>query len=253
MDKALTIQQKMRSEMLDKSIFDQASEYAHKYLDQATDRNVYPTEEALIGLKQFDEDMPQESTEASDILHHLNQYGAPNTVSQIGGRYFGFVNGGVVPAGLAAKNLSIFWDQNTAMQVISPISSKLESVVEKWLRQLFDLPSQTCAGYVSGTSSATFCGLAAARYRLLKGMDWDINAKGLFNAPGLRIVTSTHAHSTVIKAISLLGFGTDNIEWVECDDQGRIKPELMPALDSSTIVILQAGNVNNGSFDDFET
>jgi glutamate/tyrosine decarboxylase-like PLP-dependent enzyme len=49
-----------------------------------------------------------------------------------------------------------------------------------------------------------------------------------------------------------LGFGKDNIEWVEVDDQGRIIPELIPELDENTIVILQAGNVNTGSFDDFD-
>ena len=35
------------------------------------------------------------------------------------------------------------------------------------------------------------------------------------------------------------------------DDQGRIIPELIPELDERTILILQAGNVNSGSFEDF--
>ena len=54
------------------------------------------------------------------------------------------------------------------------------------------------------------------------------------------------------KAVALLGFGLDNIEWVEGDDQGRILPEQLPDLDGSCIVLLQAGNVNSGSFDPFE-
>ena len=53
----------------------------------------------------------------------------------------------------------------------------------------------------------------------------------------------------MVKAIALLGFGLDNIEWVEGDDQGRIDPTAMPTLDDSCIVILQAGNVNTGAFD----
>jgi len=138
------------------------------------------------------------------------------------------------------------------MQVISPVAAKLESVVEKWLKELFGLPDSTVAGFVSGTSSANFCGLAAARYRLLKRMGWDINEQGLFDAPKIRIVTGKQAHSTVMKAIGLLGFGKNNVEWVEVDDQGRIRPELMPALDDRTLVILQAGNVNSGAFDAFD-
>ena len=238
--------------MQDKSIFDQVQAYAYQYLDNAFERNIYPTAKAINNLHHFEEEMPAESTEAAAVLRLLNQYGTPATVSQIGGRYFGFVNGSAVPAGLAAKNLATFWDQNTALQVISPISSKLESVVEKWLQQLFHLPDRTVAGFVSGTSTANLCSLAAARYRLLKRMGWDINEQGLFGAPNIRIVASKHAHSSVLKAISLIGFGRNNLEWVEADDQGRIIANSIPELDDRTLLILQAGNVNSGSFDPFD-
>lgn len=246
------IQESMFREMREKSIFEQAQTYAFQYLEQVFERNVYPTEAALSNLQFFEEPMPKEPAEAAGVIALLNQYGAPATTAMLGGRYFGFVNGSSVPAGLAAKNLATYWDQNTAMQVISPVAAKLEHVVEKWLKELFGLPDSTVAGFVSGTSSANFCGLAAARYRLLKRMGWDINEQGLFDAPKIRIVTGKQAHSTVMKAIGLLGFGKNNVEWVEVDDQGRIRPELMPALDDRTLVILQAGNVNSGAFDAFD-
>lgn len=247
-----SIQEAMFLEMREKSIFEQAQKYAFQYLDRVFDRNVFPTEAALSDLKFFEETMPAEPAEAAGVIALLNQYGAPATTTILGGRYFGFVNGSAVPAGLAAKNLATYWDQNTAMQVISPISAKLESVVENWLKELFGLPGRTVAGFVSGTSSANFCGLAAARYRLLKRMGWDINEQGLFGAPKIRVVAGNHAHSTILKAIGLLGFGKNNIEWVEVDDQGRIRPELLPVLDDKTLLILQAGNVNSGAFDAFD-
>ena len=59
-------------------------------------------------------------------------------------------------------------------------------------------------------------------------------------------------HGTVVKAIALLNFGTDNIEWVETDTQGRIMPHEIPELDKCTILILQAGNVSPGAFDPFD-
>lgn len=252
MSEATNIQEKMFREMQDKRLFTQVQDYGFNYLNQAFDRNVYPTEAALAALGHFDEKLPTDPSNATDVINTLQKYGAPATVSQIGGRYFGFVCGSVVPAGLAAKSLATYWDQNTAMQVLSPLSSKLETVVESWLKQLFGLPDRTVAGFVSGTSTANFCGLAAARYRILQRMGWDINEKGLFGAPKIRIVTGKQAHSTVLKAIGLLGFGKSNIEWVEVDDQGRIIPELIPELDDRTILILQAGNVNSGAFDAFE-
>lgn len=246
------IRERMFREMIDKSIFSQVKDYAFEYADNSLVRNVFPTPEAIEGLKSFDEELPVHPNQAYEVLKQLHQYGSPATVMETGGRYFGFVIGGTIPAALAAKWLSDFWDQNAGLYMTSPIASKLEAVAEKWLRQLFRLPDNVVSGFVSGTTTAVFCGLAAARYRVLKQMDWDVNAKGLFNAPKIRIVTGKHAHGAVLKAISMLGLGRDNIEWVEVDDQGRIIPEKIPELDKSTILILQAGNVNSGSFDPFE-
>jgi glutamate/tyrosine decarboxylase-like PLP-dependent enzyme len=182
----------------------------------------------------------------------LNQYGSPATAAQTGGRYFGFVNGGAIPVSLAARWLADFWDQNTALHVMSPIASKLEAVSESWLRELLGLPEKVVAGFVSGSSLAIFCGLAAARYRMFEKSGWDINKNGYYGAPKIRVVAGRQAHGTVVKAIALLGLGTDTIEWVETDRQGRINPSKIPALDNTTILILQAGNVSSGAFDPFD-
>jgi len=248
-----TIQDDMFTDIHSKQLFDIANTYGKTYLETIMDRNVFPTEEAIENLAHFDEKLPDNSTNSSDVLEKLNTYGSPATVATIGGRYFGFVCGSSVPVGLAAKSLATFWDQSPTMHVLSPIGSKLESVVEDWLKKLFNLPKETVAGFVSGTSMATFTGLAAARYRLLKNQDWDINENGFFNAPKVRVITGKQAHSTVLKAISLLGFGKHNIEFVDVDEQGRICPDLIPELDNTSLLILQAGNVNSGSFDDFKT
>ena len=245
------IQKKMFIDFTDRTLFEKAEAYGLTYVSEALDRPIYPTEEALQQLSVFEETLPEESGNAHEVLETLQQYGSPATVAQLGGRYFGFVNGSVVPAGLAAKNLSIFWDQNTAMQVISPISSKLEMVVQDWLVALFGLPKTTVAGFVSGTSMANFCALAAARYRLLQKQNWDLTEQGMFGAPNIRVVTGRQAHSSILKAISLAGFGKGNIEWVDVDDQGRIIADQIPKLDAHTLLILQAGNVNSGAFDDF--
>jgi glutamate/tyrosine decarboxylase-like PLP-dependent enzyme len=249
----MSIQEKMFKEIKDNKLFSLANEFGFKYLREVSDRNVYPIKTALVNLAEFDEPLLACPIGAEEILVQLNRFGGPASVAQVGGRYFGFVNGNMVPAGLVTRLLSDYWNQNTAMKVMSPISAKLETVVQRWLIQLFGLPKECVAGFVSGTSMATFCGLAAARYRILKNMSWDINESGLFNAPHIRVVVGRQAHSTVLKAISLLGFGKNNIEWVDTDNQGRILVDKLPVLDEKTIVILQAGNVNTGSFDYFST
>lgn len=246
-----SIHASMFAELQDKTIFHKAVEFGCHYIDAASDRNVFPSEEALEHLGLFDESIPYEPANAIALLEQLHTYGGPATVTSIGGRYFGFVNGSVVPAAMAAKILGTFWNQNTAMYVMSPVAAKLERVVERWLRSLFNFPEETVAGFVSGTSTANLCALVAARFRLLKNQGWDINKQGLFNAPPVRVIAGKEAHSSIIRTISLVGFGSDNIEFIDTDDQGRILPECIPELNHNTLLILSAGNVNSGSFDNF--
>ena len=88
---------------------------------------------------------------------------------------------------------------------------------------------------------------------LLKRQGWDVNTQGLFGAPPIRVVMGAHAHGTVKRALALIGMGHGTAEIVPVDEQGRMDPDQLPELDEHTLLILQAGNVNSGAFDDFVT
>jgi glutamate/tyrosine decarboxylase-like PLP-dependent enzyme len=246
------IRVRMRSQVANRDLFERAKSYAYAYMDEIFDRVVFPTEDAIDRLEVFDEPLPDEPCDAAEILRLLHECGSPATVAQTGGRYFGFVSGGAIPPALAAKWLSDIWDQNFALYVISPIVSQLEKICERWLTDVFGLPTETVAGFVTGTSTATICGIAAGRNEILKHLHWDVNMKGLFGAPKLRVVLGDQAHATVFKALALLGLGIEHVERVPVDDQGRMDANQMPELDDRTIVITQAGNVNSGAFDPFD-
>ena len=246
------IKSSRHSQKIDRRLMDLAQQYAYEFIDGINQRPVFPTPEAIRHLDIFDENFPEAPQDAEEILHLLHRYGSHATIDHSGGRYFGFVNGGIIPVSLATKWLTDVWDVNAALYVMSPITAKLENVVEQWLKNIFSLPDTTVAGFVSGTSIATLCGLAAARYRILKNQGWDVTARGLMDAPPVRIVLSEDAHGTVLKALAILGFGTEDMQLVPADEQGRFDPSQMPLLDNRTIVILQAGNVNSGGFDDFD-
>lgn len=239
----------MFAEMESGEILSHALAYGREYAAGVHEQRVFPAKDTLANLDVFDEALPAEPGDALELLAKLHAVGSPGTVAQTGGRYFGLVNGGLVPAALGARVLADTWDQNAVLHATSPINAKLEEVVERWLCQLLGLPETMVAGYVSGTSMGTACGLAAARFRLLTGAGWDVNRRGLNGAPKLRIVTGRHTHGTVVKVLALLGLGTDCIEWVDVDEQGRVQFDSLPELDNRTIVILQAGNVNSGAFD----
>ncbi len=240
----------LRRQLAEGSLFSQAKAEAMNYLQALDQGRVSPDEAALQALEAFDGPMP-ECVEPSPetLLEMLRTTGAKATVKQSGGRYFGFVNGGNFPVALAARWMADAWDQNSALYVMSPIASKLEEVCERWLVSLFRLPAGTAAGFVSGSSTAILCALAAARDELLRRQGWDVCERGLFGAPPLRVVLGEQAHSSVIKALSLLGVGKAQLTFAPVDGQGRIIPGQLPELDAYTLLIAQAGNVNGGAFD----
>ncbi|MFZ5351816.1 MAG: pyridoxal phosphate-dependent decarboxylase family protein [Bacillota bacterium] len=229
-----------------------AHKMAVEYIKKVDKMRVFPDEEAIRNLKAFDEELSSEPLETSEILKQLNTYGSPATVAQTGGRYFGFVCGGILPSALSSKWLTDAWDQNPAMYVLSPVAAKIEEVTEKWLIDLLKLPKETVAGYVSGSSTATLIGLTVGRNILLKNLGHDVVKNGLTDSPKIKVVLGEGAHSTVYKALSIIGLGNDRIIKVPSDEQGRIRVDKLPDLDNGTLIILQAGNVNSGAFDNFE-
>ncbi len=245
--------QLLQEQNRDKQIYRKAADAAFDYLDTVDERAVYPASDALARLAHFDEDFPDGPHDTLDVLNLLHEVGSPATVAQGGGRYFGFVNGGVIPGALAARWLADTWDQNGALNVMSPVASRLEQLCERWLVDLFGLPEGTAAGFVTGTSTATMCGLLAGRNELLRRAGWDVVEQGLFGAPPVRVVMGAQAHGTVRKALSIVGIGNAQIEWVPVDAQGRLDVNQLPQLDDRSLVVLQAGNVNSGSFEDFES
>lgn len=231
------------------SLLDQARRFAGEYIGTLEQRPIFPADSALEALRAFDEPLPESASDPVSVLEMLHDVGAPGAVNQTAGRYFGFVNGGMLPVSLAARWMADTWDQNTAHYVMSPISSRLEEICERWMVSLFGFPQETAVGFVSGTTTANFSGLCAGRNELLRRRGWDVTKKGLYGAPPIRIVIGADAHAAVLKSISMLGLGSDNIETVPSDDQGAMRADQMPKLVEPALVIAQAGNVNSGAID----
>jgi glutamate/tyrosine decarboxylase-like PLP-dependent enzyme len=137
------------------------------YLEGVDARSVAPSPKAVAALSALRGPLPPGPTNAEAVLHLLDSYGSPATVAQNNGRFFGFVNGGCLPAALAASWLVSAWDQNAAFFVQSPTAITLEEIALEWVRQLLGLPEGTGGAVVTGATMANFTALAAARHALL--------------------------------------------------------------------------------------
>ncbi len=229
-----------------------ASERATRYVMGVGTRRVAPTSEDTARLEAFCEPCPEGSCDPAGVLALLDDLGSPATVASTGGRYFGFVTGGTLPAALAAHWLAGAWDQNAAFPVMSPIAATLEEVVLEWLRNLLSLPYSCGVGFVTGATMANFTCLAAARHALLKRKGWNVEEDGLFGAPPLTVIVGDEVHVSLLKALALLGLGRSRVIRVPTDSQGRIRADALPVIDDQTIICIQAGNVNTGAFDPAE-
>lgn len=225
---------------------------AHRFLAGLPDRGVSAATEAIANLKSLDVPLQDNAMEPAAVLAELDDIGSGATIASAGNRYFGFVTGGALPATMAANMLAGVWDQNAVLETASPVASFIEEVCRKWLVSLLGLPSQTAAGFVTGATMANFTGLAAARHSLLSRQGWDVESRGLFGAPEIRVIVGEEVHVSLLKALSMLGLGRDRVVRVPADDQGRMRADAVPPTSGPTIICIQAGNVNTGAFDPAE-
>jgi glutamate/tyrosine decarboxylase-like PLP-dependent enzyme len=230
-------------------LLQEAAHRAVAYVQSIHNRSVTASRDALQRLNEFDHPLPEAGLSAREVIDRLDEIGSPATVATTGGRYFGLVVGGALPVSIAANWLATAWDQNACFRRTSPIAAALEDVSLQWLIDLFGLPKTAIGAFVTGASMANFAALASARHALLSRLNWDVEAKGLYGAPELRVIVSDEVHVTVLKSLSLLGFGRERVIRIPVDGQGRLRTDALPVFDSRTIVCLQAGNVNTGAFD----
>ena len=226
-----------------------ATQSARRYVETIADRSVAPTAGAVADLSKFHEPFPEQGADPSAIVATLDKFGAPATIASTGRRYFGFVIGGSLPAALAASWIVSAWDQNGCMRVMSPVASELEEIVLAWICEALHLPADCAGGIVTSATMANFTGLTTARYALLAKAGWNVNDEGMFGAPPIDVVVGEEIHALAMKALALAGFGKKRVKVVEADAQGRMRADKFPKVNDRTIVFLQAGNVNTGSFD----
>ena len=235
------------------SVLAQVAEYAEGYLAGLDDRPVRAEADVEELRDRFAQPMPDRPTPPERVIEELSQAADAGMVKIPGRRYFGFVNGGSVPAALAADWLTSTWDQNAVLYACGPAAVVIEEVVGDWLRQLLGLPSDASFAIVTGCQMAHVTALAAARHHVLAQLGWDVERAGLMGAPPITVISGEERHVTVDRALRFLGVGTNALSVVKADSQGRMDvAALERALDQATspvVVCAQVGNVNTGAVD----
>ena len=232
---------------------DVAHRLAVEWLDSLPERRVPPRATASEVAAALG-DLPESPRPAAEVIELLGAAAEPGLTAIPSGRWYGMVMGGTLPAALAADWLVSSWDQNSALRAVTPATVALEEVADRWLLDLLGLPPDSGVGMATGATMSNFTCLATARDTVLRQAGWDSKLRGLVGSPGVRVLVGGERHDSIDKVLRFLGLGSP--EAVESDEQGRMKVDALATSLAQgdglpTIVVLQAGNVHSGSFDDF--
>jgi glutamate/tyrosine decarboxylase-like PLP-dependent enzyme len=155
---------------------------------------------------------------------------------------------------LGADWLASALDQNGFNWTSSPLSSRVEEVATSWLRELFGLSPQWSAAITTGTTAASFVGLAAARrwWGMQHGVD--VDEDGFAGLPAAPVFSSGYLHASAVKALGMAGLGRRRARIVTAGTAGRLdvdalERELVALHREPSILIATAGDVNTGDFD----
>lgn len=236
----------------ERELVDAAVRAAIEHRKTASTRRVWPDAAALAALDEFASVSVDHPIGAERAVELLATAGSAATVNSVGGRYFGFVNGGTTPEAYASAVLATAWDQNVALPVMSPAASAIDAAAATMLLDVLGLPGSATATFCAGATIANITAVVAARDALLDRAGWSVDERGLGGSPSITVVTGEEAHVSALKALRIAGIGRDQVVMVPCDDRGRLDPEQMPSTSGLTLVLLQAGNVNTGHSDPFD-
>ena len=130
--------------------------------------------------------------------------------------------------GVLAEFLSAALNVQAMLWRTSPAATELEEVTLAWLRRLLGLPD-TFEGVIYDTASiSTLHALAAAREAAVA----DVRGRGLCDRQDvsrLRVYCSEHAHSSVDKAVILLGLGHESLRRIDADADFRMRADALDA------------------------
>ena len=192
------------------------------------------------------EELPEEGRDPHAILDQVEEDVLPNTMRVDHPRFFGFVPGPNNFIGVLADALAAGFNVFSGTWISGAAAAQVELVVIDWLRELCGLPDTARGLFTSGGSMANVTALAAARHAVL---DDDVTDAVAY--------CSDQTHTSVDRALRLLGFAPDQLRRLPADDQFRLDPDALRdaiQIDRDAgcrpfCVIANAGTTNTGAVD----
>jgi len=231
------------------------ADFSARYLAGVADRPVFPVIDrpALAALKG--QAMPHVGQSLQTLFEEFEQVVVPNSTHTAHPRFLPYVQPSPNALSPYADHLAGVINQNCNLWHLSPAANVVEQTVLRWFADLFGLPQSAGGIITSGGSMANMVALTAARDHALGANARSAGLQG-GSAP-LVLYTSEEVHSSIDKAVSMLGLGTRHLRHVATDAEFRMRLDLLEqavAADRAAglrpfCVVASAGTVTTGAID----
>ena len=224
------------------------------YLKSVADR---PAWQPLPGAarKLFEQDLPRQGMGLGEVYEQIRDHVLPYPTGNIHPRFWSWVGGTGTPAQLIADLVASAMN-SASLGFDEVASSYVELQLLSWFKSLLGYPADSSGLLVSGGSMANLVGLAVARTH---AAPYDVRDQGINTSdyPRLIYYMSSEGHSSLRKAIELLGLGSASLRSVPVKDDFTIDVDaLRTAIRDDrqagrlpACIIATAGTVNTGAID----
>jgi glutamate/tyrosine decarboxylase-like PLP-dependent enzyme len=224
------------------------------YLRTSRERPVWQPAPELIQA-HFTAGPPLYPQPPEAVYAEYRQYVLPHLLGNTHPRFWGWVLGNGTVMGAYADFLANA--TNAISGAFSFVSSNyVELQVLDWCKTLFGFPASASGQFTGGCSASNLIALAVARNAQA---GFEVRREGLGAAPRMMtLYASAEAHSSIQKAVELLGLGSEALRKVPVNEQLQIEVAALRAAIQSDrqrgyqpfCVVGAAGTTNTGAIDD---
>jgi aromatic-L-amino-acid decarboxylase len=203
----------------------------------------------------FHSPVPEEGQEAEGVYQDFLEYVHPYPIGNLHPRFWGWIFGTGTLMGAFAEFLAAVMNTN-AGDIDHHSANHVERQVLAWIKQMIAYPAEASGLLTSGCSAANLIGLTVARNAMA---GYDLRKEGMSaRAQKMVLYASQEIHSSVQKAVEILGLGSDALRQVPVNDHFQVSLEAMEALIVADrqaglqpfCVVGAAGTTNTGAVDD---